>query len=434
MQTLFSPAQLAEPGIAIANDILRKCVHCGFCTATCPTYVLLGDELDSPRGRIYLYKDMLESGRAPSQKLVRHADRCLSCLSCMTTCPASVDYMHLVDETRARIESGYVRPLPERLLRMLLSWVLPYPGRFRLALMGAWLGRPFVGLMPGRLKGLMRMAPARVAAASHVDRPGTVPATGTRRKRVILMNGCAQQVLRPSINEATVQLLTRHGCEVTVAKGAGCCGALVHHMGREHDAHAAARANIAAWTDADAEAPIDAIVINASGCGTTVKDYGFMLRGDPDWAERAAWVSEKAKDITEIMADLGIEPASAAIENPPVVAYHSACSMQHGQQITKQPKALLEAAGFAVREPREGHLCCGSAGTYNIMQPDLASQLRTRKLGNIMATGASVIATGNIGCLEQLSGGDTNIPKLPVVHTVELLDWATGGAKPPGLD
>lgn len=427
MQTLFTPEQLAEPGIAIANDILRKCVHCGFCTATCPTYVLLGDELDSPRGRIYQYKDLLESGGPPSEKLVRHTDRCLSCLSCMTTCPASVDYMHLVDEVRVRIEKSYTRPLPERMLRALLARLLPYPGLFRLSLMGAWFGRPFAALMPGRLKALMRMAPARVEPASPVDRPQTFPAQGERRMRVALMTGCAQQVLRPSINEATIRLLTRHGCEVVVAKGAGCCGALVHHMGREAESHDAAKANIAAW---EAVEGLDAVVINASGCGTTVKDYGYMLRADAAWAERARRISEKARDVTEIMATV---PISADAADRPVVAYHSACSMQHGQKITEAPKTLLKSAGFEVREPREGHLCCGSAGTYNIMQPELAAQLRTRKLDNIEATGAQVVATGNIGCLEQLSGGTKATPGLPVVHTVELLDWATGGPKPPGL-
>ncbi|MBT6095652.1 MAG: glycolate oxidase subunit GlcF [Rhodospirillaceae bacterium] len=426
MQTLFTTEQLTEPGLSIANDILRKCVHCGFCTATCPTYVLLGDELDSPRGRIYQFKDMLESGKPPSEKLVRHADRCLSCLSCMTTCPASVDYMHLVDEARVRIEQNYTRPLPERLLRVLLAWILPYPRRFRLALMGAWLAKPFAGLMPGRLKSLMKMAPARVEVASHMDRAQTFPAEGERRMRVALMTGCAQQVLRPSINEATIRLLTRHGCEVVIADGAGCCGALVHHMGRESDSHAAAKANIDAWHALDGADSLDAIVINASGCGTTVKDYGFMLHSDDTWAEKARWVSERTKDITEVMADLGI--ATSVLNDAPAVVYHSACSMQHGQQITLQPKALLETAGFDVRSPAEGHLCCGSAGTYNIMQPELAGQLRARKLGNLRATKAEIVATGNIGCLEQLSGDE-----LHVVHTAELLDWATGGPKPPGL-
>ena len=432
MQTAFSPEQMTEPGKMIANDILRNCVHCGFCTATCPTYVLLGNELDSPRGRIYLFRDLLESNSLPSEKLVQHTDRCLSCLSCMTTCPASVDYMHLVDNARARIEKTYTRPLPERLLRTLLVWVLPNPEMFRFTLIGARLARPFAILMPGRLKGLLRMAPARIEPPSPMDKPQTFAAVGGRKMRVALMTGCAQQVLRPSINEATVRLLTRLGCEVIVASGAGCCGALVHHMGREDDAHASARANIAAWQAADENGDkLDAIIVNASGCGTMVKDYGFMLRNDGDWAEKAAWVSEKSKDISEVLAML--ELGDGKVENAPTIAYHSACSMQHGQKIIAEPKSLLEKAGFEVCQPSEGHLCCGSAGTYNIMQPKLALQLRDRKLDNLGATGAEIVATGNIGCLEHLSGESNGAPGLTVVHTVELLDWATGGPKPKGI-
>ncbi|MBT3909318.1 MAG: 4Fe-4S dicluster domain-containing protein, partial [Rhodospirillaceae bacterium] len=287
MQTNFTLAQLADPDISAANDILRKCVHCGFCTATCPTYVLLGDELDSPRGRIYQIREMLESDQPAKPSLVTHVDRCLSCLSCMTTCPASVNYMHLVDHARARIEKTHTRPLAERLLRMVLAAVLPHPKIFRLSLIGAWFAKPFAGLLPGRLKGLVSMAPARIAGLSDVDRPQVFPAIGKRRMRVALMNGCAQQVLKPAINEATVRLLTRHGCEVIVSKGSGCCGALVHHMGREGAAHGAAKANIAAWEKLGVdEGGLDAVVINASGCGTTVKDYGFMLRDDADWAHR----------------------------------------------------------------------------------------------------------------------------------------------------
>ncbi|MDD9878517.1 MAG: glycolate oxidase subunit GlcF [Magnetovibrio sp.] len=432
MQTLFTPEQLADSNVAVANDILRKCVHCGFCTATCPTFVLLGDELDSPRGRIYQIKGMLETGAPASDSLVTHVDRCLSCLSCMTTCPASVNYMHLVDHARARIEETHTRPLAERWLRRILAWVLPYPRVFRLSLMGAWLAKPFAGMLPGRLKGLVAMAPDEIAGLSTVDRPQTFPAEGERRLRVALMTGCAQQVLRPAINEATVRLLTRHGCEVVVALGAGCCGALVHHMGREADAHGAAKANIAAWEKLGAEdGGLDAIVINASGCGTTVKDYGFMLRDDAAWAHRAEWVVSRTRDITEVMADLGL---NGTLSGPtPPVAYHSACSMQHGQKLTEAPKSLLRQAGFEVREPAEGHLCCGSAGTYNIMQPDLATRLRDRKVGNLRATEAGIVATGNIGCLVQLRGGMPGDGGPAVVHTAELLDWATGGPAPKEL-
>lgn len=430
MQTNFSEAQLATPDIAAANDILRKCVHCGFCTATCPTYVLLGDELDSPRGRIYQIRDMLETEKPAAPGLVTHVDRCLSCLSCMTTCPASVNYMHLVDLARARIEETHTRPLAERLLRGLLAVAIPNPRIFRLSLMAGVFARPFRQFLPGRLKGLVGMAPERVEGPSPVDRPQTFAAEGPRRMRVALMNGCAQQVLRPAINEATVRLLTRHGCEVAVARGAGCCGALVHHMGDGAGSRAAAKANIRAWERLKAGAGgLDAVVINASGCGTTLKDYGFMLRDDAEWADRAAWVSGIARDITEIMAQLELKDAAAPPEAP-VVAYHSACSMKHGQKLTAPPKDLLAAAGFEVREPAEGHLCCGSAGAYNIMQPELAGRLGVRKVANLMDTKADVVATGNIGCLMQIAGGMPDTGAMAVVHTVELLDWATGGPKP----
>jgi glycolate oxidase iron-sulfur subunit len=428
MQTTFSLAQLADPDIEVANGILRKCVHCGFCTATCPTFVLLGDELDSPRGRIYLIKDMLEHDKPASAEVALHIDRCLSCLSCMTTCPSGVHYMHLVDHARARVEETYTRPLAERLLRRMLAVVLPYPARFRLALQGARLAKPFAALLPGRLKGLVAFAPASVPAASPVDRPQAFAAEGARRKRVALLAGCAQQVLDPSINEATVRLLTRHGCEVVIAQGAGCCGALVHHMGRTRDSHAAARANIDAWTREIEASGLDAIVINASGCGTTVKDYGFMLRTDPAYAAKAARISALTRDVSELMTELGLKPP--AIKLGLTVAYHSACSLQHGQRVRAEPKALLAAAGFAVRDVPEGHLCCGSAGTYNLLQPKLATALRDRKLANIASLEPNAIAAGNIGCMAQLAAGTD----IPVVHTVALLDWATGGPKPAALD
>ncbi len=434
MQTNFSEAQLAKPDIAEANNILRKCVHCGFCTATCPTYVLLGDELDSPRGRIYQIRDMLETGKPASETLVTHVDRCLSCLSCMTTCPASVNYMHLVDLARVRIEATHTRPLAERLLRKLLATVIPNPRLFRLSLIANALVRPFASFLPGRLKVLVGMSPTRSKGLSPVDRPQTFLAEGPRRMRVALMNGCAQQVLRPAINEASVRLLTRHGCEVVIPEGSGCCGALVHHMGDEIGSHSAAKANIAAWEKLrDQDGGLDAVVINTSGCGTTIKDYGYMLRTDPQWAERAAWVSAIAKDITEVIETLGLNDV-AAPANAPVVAYHSACSMQHGQKLVAPPKTLLRMAGFVVRDPGEGHLCCGSAGTYNVMQPDLAARLKRRKVANLMNTNADVVATGNIGCLMQIGDGMNAESGLPVVHTAELLDWATGGPAPDAFE
>jgi glycolate oxidase iron-sulfur subunit len=431
MQTNFSAAQLADPHVAESEKILRKCVHCGFCTATCPTYVTLGNELDSPRGRIYLIKDMLEAGRPADKEIVTHIDRCLSCLACMTTCPSGVNYMHLVDHARAHIEATYKRPLPDRLVRGLLAFVLPYPARFRAALKLAKLGRPFAGLFEGTalkpLAAMLRLAPKSVPAASPVSRPGRHAPKGECKGRVALLTGCAQSVLDPAINEATVSLLTRLGIEVVVPQGEGCCGSLTHHMGREAAALASARRNVDAWTREIENGGLDAIVITASGCGTTIKDYGFMLRLDPAYAEKAARVSALAKDVTEYLAALDLPEPLAKPHM--VVAYHSACSMQHGQKITRQPKALLAHAGFTVREPREGHLCCGSAGTYNMLQPEISARLRDRKVKNIEATGAEAVATGNIGCITQIASA----ARMPVVHTVQLLDWAYGGRRPAGL-
>jgi glycolate oxidase iron-sulfur subunit len=423
MQTAFTLEQLADSAMRESERILRACVHCGFCLATCPTYTLLGDERDSPRGRIYLIKDMLEDGRAATATEARHLDRCLSCLSCMTTCPSGVNYMHLVDHGRAHVEATFERPLAERGLRALLAWLLPRPGLFRLALTLARLGKPFAGLLPPRLRAMLDLAPASLPKASASGRPATHPAAHEKRRRVALLAGCAQQVLAPSINEATIRLLNRLGCEVVVAEGAGCCGALTHHLGREAAALESVRANVAAWSAGEG---FDAIVVNASGCGTMVKDYGFLLRDEPAWAEKAAQVSAKARDITELLSELGY---GGRTPRPLAVAYHAACSLQHGQKITDLPKALLGAAGFEVREPAEGHLCCGSAGTYNLLQPELAGRLRDRKAASLKATGAPVVAAGNIGCMAQIGAALDR----PVVHTVELLDWAAGGPLPPAL-
>ena len=427
MQTSFTLGQLADPDIVESEKILRACVHCGFCTATCPTYVLDGNELDSPRGRIYLIKDMLENDRPASAEVALHIDRCLSCLACMTTCPSGVHYMHLVDHARVHIENTFTRPVSERFLRSVLARTLPYPQRFRLALAAALLGKPLTGVAEAfglkRLAAMLRLAPWR--GPHRPLAPQTFPAaTAVRAGRVALLAGCVNDVLAPQINTAAVRTLRRCGIEVVVAENAGCCGSMVHHMGREHEALAQARANIDAWT---ALGEIDAIVITASGCGTTVKDYGFMLRTDPAYAERAAKVSKLARDVTEYLAGLPLESAPGAAGL--VVAYHAACSLQHGQRIIRQPKDLLAKLGFVVKDVPDGHLCCGSAGTYNIMQPDIARRLRERKVGTIERLRPDVIAAGNIGCMTQIAAG-TNVP---TVHTVELIDWASGGPCPPAL-
>jgi glycolate oxidase iron-sulfur subunit len=431
MQTNFSLAQLADPQTAASEKILRACVHCGFCTATCPTYVLLGDELDSPRGRIYLIKDMLEEDKPASREVVKHIDRCLSCLSCMTTCPSGVHYMHLVDHARERIEKTYKRPLADRLMRALLARVLTDPAKFRLAMTAGMIARPFapvfnaIGLT--RMAAMLRLTPRR-KPAPPVERTGKVyPAQGARRGRVALLSGCINPVLAPSTDEAAIRLLNRNGIEVVVAAGEACCGSLSHHMGREDEALAFARNNIDAWTREIEGEGLDAILITVSGCGTTIKDYGFMLRTDAAYAGKAAKVAALAKDISEYLAPLPLKPSRDV--GGLTLAYHSACSLQHGQKITREPKDLLSRAGFTVRDVPEGHLCCGSAGTYNILQPDIARALRARKVANIESVAPDVIAAGNIGCITQIAGGTG----IPVVHTVELLDWATGGPLPEPL-
>ncbi|MGY4355895.1 glycolate oxidase iron-sulfur subunit [Bradyrhizobium sp. i1.3.6] len=434
MKTEFSLAQLADPDIAEADKILRACVHCGFCTATCPTYVLLGDELDSPRGRIYLIKEMLEKDQTPTAEVVKHVDRCLSCLSCMTTCPSGVNYMHLVDQARVRIEQRYQRPLTERLLRQVLAFVLPNPQLFRTSMWLARLARPLAVFLPTprpsatpgliqRLKAMLALAPNRLPSPGPL--PGSVfAALGKKRGRVALLQGCAQQVLAPRINQAAISLLTRHGIEVVLVRDEQCCGALTHHLGNDQDALARARANVAAWRKEAAGEGLDAILVTASGCGTVIKDYGYLLREDTAFAADAAQVSTLAKDITEFVA--GLELVTTTRQDNIVVAYHSACSLQHGQKITGLPKELLSKNGFVVKDVPESHLCCGSAGTYNILQPELAGRLRDRKVANIASVKPDMIAAGNIGCMVQIASGTS----VPVVHTIELLDWATGGSLP----
>ena len=432
MQTSFCLAQLADPQTAEAEKILRACVHCGFCTATCPTYVLLGDELDSPRGRIYLIKEMLEHDRPATADVVKHIDRCLSCLACMTTCPSGVHYMHLVDHAREHIEKTYKRPLLDRAMRGLLARVLPDPALFRLAVVAGLIAKPFAPALSAlglkRMAAMLRLTPRR-KLAPPVERTGKVyAAQGARRGRVALLSGCINPVLAPATNEAAIRLLNRNGIEVVVAAGEACCGSLAHHMGREDQALAQVRNNIDAWMREIDGAGLDAILITVSGCGTTVKDYGFMLRGDRDYAVKAARISQLTKDVTEYLATLDL-PAGAA-PRPLTVAYHAACSLQHGQKVTQAPKELLCKFGFVVKDVPEGHLCCGSAGTYNILQPALAERLRDRKIGNIERLQPDVIAAGNIGCITQIAAGTA----IPVVHTVELLDWATGGPVPEGLE
>ncbi len=426
MQTKFTPEQLKDKSLAKVDKILRACVHCGMCTATCPTYQILGDELDSPRGRIYLIKDMLENERVPDENTVKHIDRCLSCLACMTTCPSGVDYMHLIDHGREYVEEKYKRKWDDRLMRWILAQILPYPNRFRLSIYGARIAKPFSFLIPKKFRTMIDFAPTKIPAKSPNDRPQVFKAKGKRIKRIALMTGCAQKVLNTDINDATIRILTRFGCEVVVAKGAGCCGALTHHMGKSDESHRTAAKNIMAWFDEINNEGLDAIIINTSGCGTTLKDYGIMFEGHA-LAKEAKLIAKISKDISEVMMELDLK----ANDNKSnlKVAYHAACSLQHGQQIKTSPKTLLKKAGFEVVEPVDSHLCCGSAGTYNLMQPEISTQLKSNKVKHIQATNADIIATGNIGCMIQIGSGID----IPIVHTIELLDWATGGPTPPAL-
>jgi glycolate oxidase iron-sulfur subunit len=434
VQTHFAPEQLADPGARALEKILRSCVHCGFCTATCPTYVVSGDERDSPRGRIYLIKDLLESGRAPTDDDVWPIDHCLSCNACMTTCPSGVEYRRLVDHARVLIETRYARPLPDRLMRAALARLLPSRALFALALRLSALARPFAPVIAA----LPRVGPqlAAMLALAARRKPRATPPRGAEitviqhapgSRRVALLTGCAQAVLAPEINAATERLLRRAGIAVAPAPGEGCCGSLLHHMGREQAARTQMRANVDAWTRAIDDEGLEAIVVTASGCGATIKDYGALLADDPAYADKAARIAALARDVTEYVA--GLDLAFAA-PKPLVVAYHAACTLQHGQKIVEPPKALLRRAGFTVREPAESHLCCGSAGTYNILHPETAAALRARKVGALGRLKPDVVAAGNIGCLTQIASATA----IPVVHTIELLDWASGGPAPTGLE
>jgi glycolate oxidase iron-sulfur subunit len=429
MQTSFTLAQLADPDIAESERILRACVHCGFCTATCPTYVLLGDELDSPRGRIYLIKDMLEHDRKAAPEVVKHIDRCLSCLACMTTCPSGVHYMHLVDHARVHIERTYRRPLFDRAFRALLATVLPNARLMRWAMLAGRVAKPLASALAAigltRTAAMVRLAPAK-APVQASDKTNVLSAQGARRGRVALLDGCANPALAPHINAAAIRLLTRHGIEVVIAPGEGCCGALAHHMGKDARALRQVRNNVDAWTREIHGEGLDAILVTASGCGTTVKDYGYLLRTDPAYADKAARVSALARDISEYLTGLTLSPGAP---NGIRVAYHCPCSLQHGQKVVREPKTLLAHAGFIVKDVPEGHLCCGSAGTYNMLQPEIAGRLAARKAENIERLEPDLVATSNLGCMVQIGQAS----RIPIVHLVELLDWATGGPKPAAL-
>ena len=425
MRTEFTPAQLANPALDEANSILRKCVHCGFCNSTCPTFKLLGDELDGPRGRIYLLKNLLEQEEIPSAKVVTHIDRCLSCLSCMSTCPSAVNYMHLVDAGRGYIEKKFKRPLAERLFRGLLIIFLPHPARLRVLLRLARLLAPFRKLLPQRLGSALKLA----SLPKRKTTPSQTSSSNTAGKVVGLLAGCVQQVMGDGINAASVRLLERLGYQVHLLTEPACCGAIEHHLGKTELAEQRFRQNIAEWTRHINEQGLEALLVNASGCGTMLKDYGHLFRHDPALASAAADISAASLDITEFLFDRytldGNDESSKEIGEARI-AYQSPCSMQHGQNIDHQPVALLRQAGFTVLELPEKYMCCGSAGAYNLLQPEIATELGKRKAEYIEQAEVNAVASGNLGCMTHLR----QFSDVPIVHTVELLEWAMGGARP----
>lgn len=430
MQTNFTKKQLQDTNIRSADGILRKCVHCGFCNATCPTYQIVGDELDGPRGRIYLIKDMLENDKPANEKITKHIDRCLSCYSCMTTCPSGVNYMHLVDHARNHIEKTFTRPFFDRLIRSLLSKILPSPTLFRIAGYSARLFYPFRFLFPKKIKNMLRYMPNSFPASKQENKE-IYPSAGKTYARVALLTGCVQRVISPQINDATIDILNRHGVEVIVPKQVDCCGSLNHHLGKEDLAHKSFINNINSWFNWYEEKNLDAILVTTSGCGTTLKDYGYIFRDHPDkeLRKKAKMVSSLAKDVTEYLGK-NIKLNYMKKDKKFKIAYHSACSMQHGQKIHQQPMDLLKKTGNEIVEIPDGHLCCGSAGTYNLLQDEMATELLKRKVSNINKVKPDFISTGNIGCMTQISSGT----QIPIVHTIEILNWYTGGEKPKAID
>jgi len=426
MQTSFTEKQLENKENKSSESILRKCVHCGMCNATCPTYGISGDELEGPRGRIYLIKDMLENNKPANKKITQHIDSCLSCYACMTTCPSGVNYMHLIDHGRNHVEETYKRPFIDRIFRNILSFVLPRPKVFlSLAILTKFI-KPISFLMPEFLRNSLKLMPDKIPSKKIKTQKIYSPQSGKIISRVALLTGCVQRVISPEINEATIRLLNRHNVEVVVMPDIDCCGSLNHHLGKKDKAENSFVKNIKSWHNEYLENGLDAIISNTSGCGTTLKDYGHIFRNDKELKKQAKKISDLTKDITEFLDEnlkLNIKKNE---KKKYKIAYHSACSMQHGQKVHDQPKQLISKTGNEVLDIPEGHLCCGSAGTYNILHQKMAKSLLKNKVSNIEKIGPDFISTGNIGCMTQISTGT----RIPIIHTVELLDWFTGGPKP----
>jgi|TARA_B100002003_G_scaffold95183_1_gene88681 glycolate oxidase iron-sulfur subunit len=427
MRTSFTEEQLKDKDNRSSEAIIRKCVHCGFCIPTCPSYKVLTNESDSPRGRIYMIKDMIENQKKPTENIVKHVDRCLSCCSCMTTCPSGVNYMHIIDHGRNYIEKNYQRPFWDKHIRNVLSFVIPNHRLFRLAGFLTKFAKPFKFLFPKKIKSMITLMPTNFPKKKMKDEKIYPVTNGNKISRVALLTGCVQKVIAPEINEATIRLLNRHGVEVVIPPKINCCGSLNHHLGKERSAHEEFKNNIHHWYDEYLKDGLDAIISNTSGCGTTIKDYGFIFREDSELKKKAKKISELTKDISEYLSD-NLKLNFKDIKNTKVykIAYHSACSMQHGQKIHSKPMDLLKKTGNEILEIPDGHLCCGSAGTYNMLQAEIADKLLKEKIKNIDQVKPDLISTGNIGCISQISNGT----KIPILHTVEIIDWYTGGPQP----
>lgn len=427
MQVQFSADRLPNPMLEMSEEIIRKCVHCGMCLATCPSYLLLGNELDSPRGRIYQIKDMLEKNVPPPKTLTKHMDRCLSCLSCVTTCPSGVQYGQLADYAREQITDDKNRSWADRALRRFVATTLPNRNLLRIMIKIGTILRPILpqAILPKPIAAMMQLLPEPLHTTLITNK--TYNAQGKTLARIGLLPGCVQQVIDSNTIIAAVEFLTRHGVEVTIANADNCCGALVQHMGYIKLARKQARKVINGWKKIMQSKQLDAIVHVASGCGTAVKDYQLLFPNDKKINE----ITKLARDISEFIFEYAETLPIRYKKLPPLrITYHSACSLRHGQHISEQPLEILRATGLCISEPKESHICCGSAGTYNIFQPDLAEQLKTRKVKNIMATQADIIVTGNLGCIQQLQK-DLNTP---IIHTIELLNWATGGTIPKSIE
>jgi glycolate oxidase iron-sulfur subunit len=415
-----------------SQDLIDACVHCGFCLPTCPTYVLWGEEMDSPRGRIVLMNHGLEEGSAMSRMAV-HFDRCLGCMACVTACPSGVQYDRLIESTRPHVERNLRRPPRERALRRFLFAVFTRPGRLRalapLLALFRWLGlHRFVG-RPGlsrrfpRLAAMARLAPSVTGRAAWVGLPEIIPAQGVRRKKVGLLLGCVQRVVFHQVNAATARVLAAEGFEVSAPRLPRCCGALMLHTGYEPEALELARATIAAFEGCDL------VAVNAAGCGSAMKDYAHLLEDDPAWTERARRFSEKVRDVSELLAEEGTVAPRQPV--PLRLAYHDACHLAHAQRVRAQPRALLtEVPGIELVEPEEWEICCGSAGVYNILEPEAGEELGRRKAENLLATGAEAVAAGNPGCTLQIAAHLEALGKpLPVYHPIEILDASIAGRR-----